>query len=579
MVTDVVHSGPMVLDTPVAGARFSDEAIRLTWTDPLPVADTGVGYGDHGEILAALQEAFGVTFALWDGRTGEPLSMPSPAWGDPLAQAELVRRVAARGTVELIADADAVVMLAVPMATSPLKTVVAVAPFAVRSWTPAEPLDEVARFLNCSLDQARQWWQQQQVWPADILCRMATAVARRICAEQSIARLKREVENLTENLTATYEEISLLYAVTQHLRISTQDTQLGQVALEWLQECVPAECLVAQYLPVARADEVTYKARTEPVLLVVGEPLVDNTTFTELIAHLQLSAQSAPRVLNRNITSQTHWPFPQLRQLIVVPLVENNNLYGWMAAINHRLDKEFGTVEAKLLHSVATILGVHSANRELYRQQAEFLASVVRTLVSAIDARDAYTCGHSDRVARIAVRLARELNCPPHLIQTIYMAGLLHDIGKIGIDDQILRKPGALTAEEFEQIKKHPELGYRILADLRPMADVLPIVLHHHEQWDGRGYPCGLRAEETPLLARITAVADAFDAMTSDRPYRKGMPIEKVEEIFRKGAGQQWDPDVIAAYFRCRNDILAITSRERANLSLDVERWFIAEGL
>src|SRR5690606_13199549 len=186
---------------------------------------------------------------------------------------------------------------------------------------------------------------------------------------------------------------------------------------------------------------------------------------------------------------------------------------------------------------------------------------------------DPYTCGHSDRVARIAVRIARHMGCTPSMLNTLYMAGLLHDIGKIGIDDQVLRKPGRLTEAEFEHIKLHPELGYRILSDLRQLSDVLPVVLHHHEQWDGGGYPARLKGEETPLLARITAVADAFDAMTSDRHYRKGLPREKVDEIFRQAAGQQWDPRVVEAYFACRDDIVEISRRERENLSLDVEQW------
>jgi putative nucleotidyltransferase with HDIG domain len=194
-------------------------------------------------------------------------------------------------------------------------------------------------------------------------------------------------------------------------------------------------------------------------------------------------------------------------------------------------------------------------------------------LTSAIDAKDPYTCGHSDRVARIAVRLARELRCSSMMLNTLYMAGLLHDIGKIGIDDNVLRKPGRLTDAEYEHIKLHPELGYKILADLKQLHEVLPVVLHHHEQWDGGGYPKRLAGEDTPFLARITAVADAFDAMTSDRPYRKGMSIEKVEQIFRDGAGKHWDPVVIEAYFRCHNDIVEISRRERANLSLDVEQW------
>jgi putative nucleotidyltransferase with HDIG domain len=273
------------------------------------------------------------------------------------------------------------------------------------------------------------------------------------------------------------------------------------------------------------------------------------------------------------VTDDPDWPQPEVRELIVVPMAEGSRVLGWIAVLNHSEGGEFGTVEASLVNSIGAILGIHSSNRDLYRQQAEFLASVVRALTSAIDAKDPYTCGHSDRVARIGVRLAKELGCDAKMLHTIYMAGLLHDIGKIGIDDAVLRKPGKLTEAEFDHIKQHPELGYRILADLHQLADVLPAVLHHHEQWDGKGYPFKLAGEQIPLIARILAVADAYDAMNSDRPYRRGMPVERVEELFRQGAAQQWDAEVIKAYFTAKSDITKIAQEERANLTLDVQQW------
>ena len=138
------------------------------------------------------------------------------------------------------------------------------------------------------------------------------------------------------------------------------------------------------------------------------------------------------------------------------------------------------------------------------------------------------------------------------------MAGLLHDIGKIGVNDSVLRKPGALTDDEFAQIKMHPELGFNILKGIKQLSDILPAVLHHHENWDGTGYPHKLAGEDIPEIARVMAVADAYDAMTSDRPYRKGMSIEKVEQIFRKGSGQQWDARVIDTYFRIQPMIAAV---------------------
>jgi putative nucleotidyltransferase with HDIG domain len=326
-------------------------------------------------------------------------------------------------------------------------------------------------------------------------------------------------------------------------------------------------------LPVAKEGQITYKARTASVLYTAGECPLGNTEFSRLIDELKLEAGCGPLVANRLVTERQEWPFPGVRELVVVPMAEGDRVFGWMAILNHTDGGEFGTVEASLLNSVGAMLGIHSSNRDLYRQQSEFLASVVRALTSAIDAKDPYTCGHSDRVARIAVRLAKELGCEAEMLHTLYMAGLLHDIGKIGIDDAVLRKPGKLTPEEFDHIKLHPELGYRILADIKQLADVLPAVLHHHEQWDGRGYPLKLVGEQIPLIARIVAVADAYDAMTSDRPYRRGMEVERVEELFQAGAGKQWDAEVIKAYFACHDEIRSISREERANLTLDVQQW------
>jgi HD-GYP domain-containing protein (c-di-GMP phosphodiesterase class II) len=147
-------------------------------------------------------------------------------------------------------------------------------------------------------------------------------------------------------------------------------------------------------------------------------------------------------------------------------------------------------------------------------------------------------------------------------LETLYLSGLLHDIGKIGIDDQVLRKPGKLTVTEYEHIKVHAEIGYRILKDLKQLDQVLPAVRHHHEAWNGSGYPRGLAGEQIPLYARIVAVADACDAMSSDRPYRKGIPEQKLDAILREGAGGQWDPRVIEAYFAVRDEIRQIERPE-----------------
>jgi putative nucleotidyltransferase with HDIG domain len=171
----------------------------------------------------------------------------------------------------------------------------------------------------------------------------------------------------------------------------------------------------------------------------------------------------------------------------------------------------------------------------------------IRALAAALDARDPYTAGHSERVSTLSVMIGRIMNLPGTDIEVLRLGALLHDIGKIGVGDQILRKNGSLTTEEFEQIKRHPGLGARILRQVPFLAPHLPIVELHHERPDGRGYPFGLRAEDIPLAARIVHVADAFDAMTSARAYRAALPASEAFAELERFCGTQFDPACVEA--------------------------------
>jgi len=171
----------------------------------------------------------------------------------------------------------------------------------------------------------------------------------------------------------------------------------------------------------------------------------------------------------------------------------------------------------------------------------------VKALIAAIDAVDHYTRGHSERVSNFSVLLAEQVDFPSHQIVLLQQAALVHDIGKIGVESRILRKQGKLTTQELNDMKRHPEIGVEIVGPVPFMAEMLPVILHHHERYDGKGIPHGLRGEEIVRGARIVAVADAVDAMLSDRPYRKALTPQEVRLELEKEAGAQFDPRITAA--------------------------------
>lgn len=198
------------------------------------------------------------------------------------------------------------------------------------------------------------------------------------------------------------------------------------------------------------------------------------------------------------------------------------------------------------------------SNRLLEQSAFEAVASLNET----VDAKDPYTAGHSLRVQRIAVEIGREMGLDSECLEALRYAGLFHDIGKIGVPDAILAKPGRLTSDEFDVVKRHPEDGARIVGRLRSLQAAVPTILHHHERWDGKGYPHGLIGDEIPIEAGIVGLADAFDAMTTDRPYGEARPIdEAVEEIVRN-RGTQFAPAAVDAFLRVA---------ERMQQSLDTD--------
>ncbi len=517
------------------------------------------------ELQLLLAREFGTEFALFSGETGElswaPKDIPIEDWS---LAGELSREIVRRGASDFIQEDEPFIVLAIPFYDEWDQPMVAVHPFVTRPVSSGEDLSTQSRILGLNLEKAAVWACKQKPIPAERLQQTSRLIAEKLKMCRRVRELESENADVSLHLASTYEEISLLYRLTQNLKLSRSDEELGRIALQWLQETLPADGLAIQLLPPPQSAKANHAVREKPIFLTQGRCPVDGEAFTRLTEQLQPAKFSRPVVLNRRITQESNWKFPEIREMIVTAMQEGDNVFGYLAAFNHHTGAEFGTVEGSLISSISAILGIHCGNIELYRQQAELLTGVVRALTSAIDAKDRYTHGHSDRVARIAVRLAEELGCDEATKNNIYLSGLLHDIGKIGIDDHILRKPGKLSEQEYAHIKHHVSIGHRILRDLGKLESVLPVILHHHESWDGEGYPHQLSRLSIPFEARIVAVADAFDAMSSDRPYRQGMADDKIDQIMHGGSDKQWDPDVVNAFFRARDDIRRIIIEEKS---------------
>ena len=395
----------------------------------------------------------------------------------------------------------------------------------------------------------------------DYVRRFAGYVWSHLVQRHEQADLAEQLDVFAEQVTTDFEELCWLRSLTEHLDLCDVQTDTQSVAA----------AVLPSLRQVIKAENVLLLPLSAPASDVRSQ---DDRNLSKLVQALAPQAGDYPTVWNRQPDGPFLADVANVRNCMLVKVGKPAHPVGWLLAVNKvpptvsrtfnspsgfdLNDYEFGTREASLFHAAAVMLATHARNVALFREKEKLLVGVIQAMINAIDAKDAYTCGHSDRVARIAKRLAEELRVAPAECERVYLAGLLHDIGKIGVPDDILRKPGGLTDEEFEQIKKHPEIGHSILKHVDQLSDLLPGVLHHHESIDGHGYPYALTGDQIPLLGRILAVADAFDAMTSNRPYRQAMDFAKAEAILRGGAGSQWDAAIVEAFFSALDDIKVI---------------------
>jgi HD-GYP domain-containing protein (c-di-GMP phosphodiesterase class II) len=228
---------------------------------------------------------------------------------------------------------------------------------------------------------------------------------------------------------------------------------------------------------------------------------------------------------------------------------------GSLIVVSTRPGHTFGREAQAAVRFFARTLGLHHQHQVTATGLRGTLTGVFKSLVSLLDVRDPYMTGHGERVGRIARRIGEQMGLSSVVASDLYLAGLLHDVGTLGVPDEVLHHPGKLTGEAMAQMRRHVLIGDELLASARQVERLRPGVRNHHERWDGKGYPGGLAGNQIPLLARVVAVADACDALMSARRYRPPFGPPQIQAVLRRFAGSQWDPDVVDAFLACSGDI------------------------
>ncbi|MBN8644835.1 MAG: HD-GYP domain-containing protein [Planctomycetes bacterium] len=348
-------------------------------------------------------------------------------------------------------------------------------------------------------------------------------------AEQKVMQFSRQ-------LTECYGEISLLYRLGQSMNALEEPLRFVRLACEELHAVLSFGWIAACFL-----DEVPEARSLQAQTIVSGEAPTPASDFAPRARELvREAARDGRSIIDGASSSGLATPDAQ----VLVHTVSHRGVVvgGILASAKQGDDRLVSSSDQKMIGAAAGSLSVLLENAWLYEDKQAMFLGTLEALTTSIDAKDPYTCGHSERVAHLAAELALALGMSREQAERIRIAGLVHDIGKIGVPEGVLCKPGRLTDEEFDLIKKHPEIGEHILRDIPLLGDVLPGVLSHHERFDGRGYPHRLAGEDIPLMARIIGLADSFDAMSSNRTYRAAMNRETVLGEVRKGAGTQFDP-------------------------------------
>jgi HD-GYP domain-containing protein (c-di-GMP phosphodiesterase class II) len=347
------------------------------------------------------------------------------------------------------------------------------------------------------------------------------------------------MESVSQQLAESYEEISLLYGIIQSMTVVERPERFVNIVCEELLETLPYA-----WIGMCFADDPQRLKKLAGRFIFAGELSRDESEIHAAAGRLLERAQAGTPIVLDPAANPEHGEYAVFgRTAVVHPVSSDETVIGLLTAGDKQgEDTAASSTDMKLLGATASHTAIFLENAALYDDLNAMFLGTLEALTASIDAKDTYTCGHSQRVAHLTQQLAIAVGLDEHSVSRMHIAGLVHDVGKIGVPERVLLKPGRLNEEEFEWIRKHPEIGYRILKDIPQLEDILPGVLYHHERYDGDGYPTGLAGENIPLMARLIALADSFDAMSSNRTYRTRLSREEVLAEIDRCAGGQFDP-------------------------------------
>ncbi|MBJ6724416.1 HD domain-containing phosphohydrolase [Geomesophilobacter sediminis] len=383
-------------------------------------------------------------------------------------------------------------------------------------------------------------------------------------------RLFDDTLEMAEAMARHSDVISTLDEINKAISSSLSRDKIVETAVDrigWIIQCDFMAVLVKGpedlVVQVARSRGLNVPAPFTPGGHITGRNLAHGAFSDGQSRHLPLLSGSKNLGVADRILREAG-----LESLLAVPLTSKEDSKG-VLLLGRTLPGMFSMEDTFAMEKVAAQMAVALENARLYDEMRDLFIATIATLSNAMDAKSPWTKGHSERVMHLGVGIAREMGLDEDLVERVRLGGLLHDIGKIGVIESLLDKPERLSSEEASPMRLHPEMGVEILRPIEKLSAVLPGILHHHERFDGDGYPAGLRGEEIPLEARIITVADSFDAIVSTRPYKKAVTAtEALEELFRH-AGKQFDPVAVQALARyLRREGRGAERKERPALSV-----------